>query len=187
MNFFGTVRPNFFDGKTWCPLLWKKIFDTPIFLKHWRDAHENFRHCETWKFRRKNVIPPFSSLKRFETWKFLKNSGIPSRNFWALWDIKTSTGNRDMPPLIHNFFSIPEIFWKTEGFPYNDFCFSPVRQKKSIKSWCPPTSFAWKFSIWDFLWNTKVFSNEKFWYSQTKDFRRKNVINPIMNKFFWKP
>ena len=25
----------------------KKIFDTPIFPKHWSDAHKSFRHCET--------------------------------------------------------------------------------------------------------------------------------------------
>ena len=43
--------------------------------------------------------------------------------------MKISTENRDMPPLIHKFFSIPEILWKTEGFFYKDFRFDPVRQK----------------------------------------------------------
>ena len=55
-NFWYCVT-NVFDGETWYPLpLWCiKIFDSPNFLKHWRDAHGNFRHCETKKFRHKIV------------------------------------------------------------------------------------------------------------------------------------
>ena len=49
-KFFGTVRQKTFDGNLWYPLLCIKLFDTPIFLKHWRDAHEIFRHYETKKF-----------------------------------------------------------------------------------------------------------------------------------------
>ena len=75
------------------------------------------------------MIPPFSSIKLFETKIFLKNSRIPLRNFSALWDIKFLTENRDIPPLISKFFSIPELFWKTEGFLYKNFRFGPVRQK----------------------------------------------------------
>ena len=137
-KFFGSVRQKFFDGKTWYSLLCIKFFDTSNFLKHGRDAHEIFRHCETKNFRRKNVIPPFPSIKLFETRNILKNSRIPLRNFSALWDIKISSANRDMPPLIHTFFSVPKIFWKTERFFYKAFCFGPVRQKISTKPWCPP-------------------------------------------------
>ena len=71
----------------------------------------------------------FSSIKRVETKNFLKNSRIPLRKLSALSDIKISTENRDMPPLIHKFFSIPENFRKTEGFLYKAFRFGPVRQK----------------------------------------------------------
>ena len=120
-KFFGTVRQKIFDGNLWYPLLCIKFFDTPNFLRHWRDAHEIFRHCETKNFRRKNVIHPFSSIKLFETKNILKKSRIPLRKFSALWDIKLSTENRDMPPLIHKFFSIPENFRKTEGFLYKAF------------------------------------------------------------------
>ena len=164
----------------------EEFFDTPTFLKHWRDAHELFRDCETKKIRRKNVIPPFSTIKLFETKNFLKNSRIPLRNFSAPWDIKISIENRDMPPPTQNFFSIPEIFRKTEGFLYKDCRFGSVRQKNSAESWCPP-SYAWEFSIKDFVWNSTVFPNEIIWFSQTKTFRRKNVITPIMNKIFRNP
>ena len=167
-KFFGTVRQKIFDGKLWYPLLYIKFFDTPNFLKHWRDAHEIFRHYETKNFLRKNVMPPFSSIKLFETENFLKNSRIPLRKFSALWHIKISTENRDMPPLIHKFFSIPENFRKTEGFLYKSFRFGPVKQKVPTKPWCPPPSYAWKFSIKEFFWNTRVFSNEIFRYSETK-------------------
>ena len=66
-------------------------------------------------------------------------------------------------------FSIPENFRKTEGFLYKTLSFGPVRQKVSTKPWCPP-SYAWKFSIEEFFWNTKMFSNEIFRYSETKKF-----------------
>ena len=99
------------------------------------------------KILRKNVIPPFSSIIFFETKNFFKNSRISLRKFWALWDMKISTGNRDMPPLIHKFFSIPENFRKTEGFLYKAFRFGPVRQKVPTNPWCPPPmheNFRWK-------------------------------------------
>ena len=65
MKFFGTVRQKLSDGKTWHHLSRNKFFDTPNFLKHWRDAHEIFWHCETKNFRGKNVIPLFLSSKNF--------------------------------------------------------------------------------------------------------------------------
>ena len=137
-KFFGTVIQKYFDGNLWYRLLCIKFFDTPNFLKHWRDAHEIFRHREIKKFRRKNVTPPLSFIKLFEIKIFLKNSRIPLRKFSALWDIKISTENRDKPPLIHKFFSMPEKFRRTEGVFYKAFRFGPVRQKVPTKPWCPP-------------------------------------------------
>ena len=44
-----------------------------------------------------------------------------------------------MPPLIHKVFTIPETFWKTEGFLYKAFRFGPVRQKfRKIRDPSPP-------------------------------------------------
>ena len=65
-KFFGTVRQKIFDGNLWYPLLCIKVFDTPNFLRHWRDAHEIFRHCETKNFLRKILIlPPPSLIQTF--------------------------------------------------------------------------------------------------------------------------
>ena len=76
-KFFGSVRQKYLDGKLWYYLLCIKFFDTPNFLKHWRDAHEIFRHCETKNFRRKNVICPLLSINFFDTKSFLENKRVP--------------------------------------------------------------------------------------------------------------
>ena len=112
---------------------------------------------------------------------------VPLRSFSALWDIKISTENRDMPLLIHKFFSIPETFWKTERFLYKTFCFGPVRQKFQTKPWCPPPSYAWKFSIEEFFWNTKVFSDEIFRYSETKTLTENRDTPPSLIQTFSVP
>ena len=184
-KFFSTVRQKIFDGKAWYPLVCIKFFDTLSFLKHLRDAHEIFWHCETKNFRRKNVIPPFSSIIFFETKNFFKNSRISLRKFSALWDIKISTGNRDMPPLIHKNFSIPENFRKTEGFLYKAFRFGPVRQKVPTNPWCPPPmheNFRWK----NFSEAPKC-SPMKYFNTVRQKLRRKIVIPPPLSKLFRYP
>ena len=101
---FGTLRQKSFDGNLWYPLLCIKFFDTPNFLKHWRDAHEIFRHCETKNFRRKKVIAP-SMHKIFRHPKISEAlKGCP-QNFSALRDQKISTEKHDTPLFIH------KIFW----------------------------------------------------------------------------
>ena len=111
----------------------------------------------------------FFNHKTFWNKNFLKNSRIPLRKFSAVWDIKISTKNRDMPPLIHNFFSITENFRKTEGFRYKVFVSVLWDKKFRQNRDAPRPSYAWKFSIKEFFWNnTKVFSNEMFRYSETK-------------------
>ena len=46
-----------------------------------------------------------------------------------------------------------------------------------------PSSYARKFSRKEFFWNTKVFSNKTFWYSQTKTFSPENLdITPFFVK-----
>ena len=187
------MRQKVFDGKSWTPLLLSlTFFDTRNWWSTKGFPYEIFRHCETKKFRRKNMIPPFSSIKLFETRNFLKNSRIPLRNFSALWDIKISTENRDMPPLIHKFISIPKIVWKTEMFLYKAFCFGPVRQKISTKPWCPP-SYAWKFSIPEFFRNTEVLWNilvqwDKNFSTENRDTSPPPLIHKIFSlpeKIFW--
>ena len=117
-----------------------KIFRYPNFLKFWSDVREIFRHCETIIIRRKNVIPPVMH-KIFRYPKFSGTlKGCP-RNILALWDQKFSTENRDTPsslppPLIHNFYSIPDCFWYTDqkGSPTKFFS-TETKKNFDTKSW----------------------------------------------------
>ena len=139
-----------------------------------------FRYSETKNFRRKNVIPPFSSIKLFETRNCLKNSRMPLRNFSVLWDKKNWLKFVICSLLSINFFSIPEIFfWKTEGFLYKAFQFDPVSQKISTKQWsflplllenfryqnffetqkCSPTNFIGTKLFVSVLWDKKFWQN----------------------------
>ena len=122
----------------------------------------------------------FIQKKLFETRNFLKNSRIPFRNFSALWDIKISTENRDMPPLLSiNFFRYQKFSGKQKGSFTKLFVLVLWDKKnRQNRDAPPPPSYGWKFSIKKNFWNTKVFSNEIFWYSETKTFRRKIVIPP---------
>ena len=98
-KFFGSLRPKLFAGTTWYPLLYMKVFDTPTFLKHWTDAHKKFRHKETKKFRRKNVLL-FIMYKNFRYPNFSETlKGCP-QNFSAPWDQKISLENV-IPFIIH--------------------------------------------------------------------------------------
>ena len=70
-------------------------------------------------FDGKSWYPPIMH-KIFRYPKFSETLKGSPRNFSALWDKKFPTEKRDTPPLLHNF-SIQEIFWNIEGFPYEFF------------------------------------------------------------------
>ena len=95
----------------------KKIFDSPIFLKHWKDAHEVFRHCETWNFRRKTWYPQIC-IKFFATPNFLKHSR-EAREFF--WHCEAQIFRRKTCSFHPQNFSKPETFSKTVGLPYENF------------------------------------------------------------------
>ena len=75
--FFRTVRQKTCETKTWHTLLCIKFFDTRTFLKHWRDAQEIFRHCETENFRRKSVITSITHKIFREPQSFWNIEGMP--------------------------------------------------------------------------------------------------------------
>ena len=126
--FFGTVRPSLFDGKTWYPLLCIKFFDTPNFLKHWRDAHEMFWHCETKNFRLKIVILPppsppplihiffdtrFFLIHRSERFPYEIFRHCETDIFWR----KIVILPPPLPPLIHKFFRYQKFSETKKGSP----------------------------------------------------------------------
>ena len=117
------------------PLIHKR-FRYGKFSKHSTEGflHEIFRYCETKKYstEKKSSYPPPPpplSIKLFDPGNFLKHRRVPLRCFSVLWDKQFSTENRDTPclpspspsPSYPYNFSITEIFWTTEAFPYEVF------------------------------------------------------------------
>ena len=172
-KFFSTVRQKIFDGKTWYPLVCIKFFDTLNFLKHLRDAHEIFRHCETKNFRRKLVICPLLSINFF---RYQKISGKQKGSFTklfvsVLWD-KKFRQNRDAPLLCMKIFD-ERIFLKHQSvLQWN---ISIQWDKTDGKSWFPP--LIQTFPIPEIIATVKD-SPTKIFGTETKNFRRKILIHP---------
>ena len=89
------------------PPIMHEIFRYPKFSETLKGCPQIFSALSDQKFstEKRDTPPPFfSSIKPLETRNFLRNSRVPLRNFSALWDIKISTENSDMPLLSINFF-----------------------------------------------------------------------------------
>ena len=68
------------------PLLSKKSLIPEHFWYTGGFSQDVFRRFGTKKLRRKNVTPPFLSIKFFRTSKLLKDKSLPPRRFSVLWD-----------------------------------------------------------------------------------------------------
>ena len=135
---FGTVRQFFFDGNLCYPLLCLKFFDNPIYLKHWTDAQEIFRHCETKFFRREK------RHTLYYTWNF----SIP-RFLWKIEGMATKFFVTVTPKIFDGKTWYP-TFSSTNPFGNKIFCqkqlyfwtnfFGSVRHKDfDWKSWFAPS------------------------------------------------
>ena len=125
-----------------------KFFDTPTFPKHWRDVHKIFRHCETTKFRRKDVIHPVM-YKVFRYPKFSETLEGCQRNFSALWDQKFSPEGRDTLYYTWNI-SITNFSETLHGCPLK---FLALWDKKISTENCDTPYYAWNFSITQIIRN----------------------------------
>ena len=188
-TFFGTVRQKFFDANFWYPLICIKFFDNPNFLKHWRDAHEIFRHCETKNFRRKNVICPLLSMNFF---RYQKISAKQKDSFTklfvlVLWD-KKFRQYRDAPPLLCMKIFYKRIFLKHQSvFQWN----ISVQWDKNFdgKSWYyPPPPLIQTFSVPEISETLKGSSTKFFGTVRQKIFDGKSWYSPaLLSKFFLYP
>ena len=175
---FGTVRPQIFAGKMWYTVM-HKIFVTPIYLKHRTDAHGNFRQCETIFFRR-NLLYPLLSIKCFDTSNYLKHCRDAPRSFSVLRDPKFSQKKRDILYYTWNF-SIPQLFWNIERMPTK--IFGTRRPKNFAEKTC-------YFLLCIKIFDTPIYLKHRtdahgnFRQCETKIFRRKFVIPPIIHKIF---
>ena len=178
-KFFGTVRQTFSGGKLWHPF-YAYFFDTRIFLKHWRNAHENFRHCETENFWRKNVITRIMH-KIFRYPKFFSTlKGFP-RKLLALWDKKFSREKRDTT--IMRKFSRYHIFSETlQGCSQN---FSALWDLKVFdgETWYLSFHAEKFFETRNFLKNSSI-PLQNFSALWDKQFSTENGETPLCIKFF---
>ena len=120
----------------------------------------------------------FSETRKGSPKKFF---GIEMKNF-------DGKPRYSLPPLIHTSSPPPPTLIR-KLFRYRKFsetqkdsstnCFGNVRQKNfDGESWYPSPSYAWKFPILEFFWNTEGFPYEVFRYRETKKIRQKIVISP---------
>ena len=139
-RFFGPVRQKIFDEKR--DTLFSSInhFETKNFLKNSGIPLRIFRHCETWKIRRKIVIPlPLLIHKRFcPTRTFLKHRVVPWWSFFGLVRWKKFRQNREASPSFDWNFSMPEFLRNTEGFSYEFYrhCETKLFQRSLVISPC---------------------------------------------------
>ena len=177
---FGTLRQRIFDGKTWYPLLCIKIFDYPKLSETLKGCPRFFLGTVRPKiFRRKSLIPRFSSIKTFRNQKVSKNSRIPVQKFLALWDIQLWAEICDTR-IMHKFFQYPKFSETLKGFPRN---FSALWDKNFLTENCDTLLCINNFHTRIFLKHWRN-AHEKFRHCETEKVWRKNVIPPIMHKTF---
>ena len=117
----------------------------------------------------KIVIPPFFIHNFFPYQKFSETQ--KHEFFSALWGKKLPTEKGDTPSLIRNF-SIIEIFWNLEGFPYELFRYCETKKNSLEIRAIPPPYYPELFSIPEIFWNTEGFPCEVFRSCETKNFRQ---------------
>ena len=120
-NFSALRDKNFSIENRDFPLLGLKFFDTRNFLKGsstkcFDTVRQNIFDGKSW------YPPPLLSPTFFDTTIFLKHRKVPLRIVLILWDKTILSENCDTRRLSYpQPFSIPEIFWNTEGFLFEVF------------------------------------------------------------------
>ena len=179
---FGTVRPKIFDGKTLYPLLCIKFFDIPNCLKHWRDAHEIFRHFGTKIFRQKNVTPLLFSHKTFRRQKFSQKHFLTK----VFGTVRHKNFDKTvMPPSYAWNFSMEKNFWNTELFSNEIIWYSETKTFRR-KIVIPPPLLSIKFFPYQNFSETQNGSLAKFFRScEIKKFSTKpwNFPPPLLENF----
>ena len=203
---FGTVRPKLFDWKSWYSLLPSPPFLSIIFFSipdfFWytdqRGSPTKFFSTETKKISTK-LWDKSLKHKIFRYPKLVTHWRFPLRNFSALWDRhfwrKIVILPPPLPPLIHKFFSVPEIFWNKEGFPYEVFSVLWDNNIFYRKSWYSPLRH--KVFRYPKFCETQTVSSTKFFELWDENFSTENrdtllhkvhksVVELMFVRTFWK-
>ena len=177
-TFHGTMRRKTFDGKSQYPLImheffrYPKVSETPkcslmcslllwnkIFWQNLDVLHVLSMIVVYINFYWNTDVFPYDFLRHCETICFRRKIEIT------------------LPPslFIHNFFSIPENFWKTERFFYE--VFRSWETNKFQQTLYTTHSHAWKTSISEFIWNTDVFPYEVYRHCEKNSREKSNNLS----------
>ena len=174
-KFFGTLRQEIFDGKSWySPLLSINFFATGIFLTHSTEGFTR-KFSALWykKFSTENLDTPpplIHKLFRYREFSETQQRRVQLWIFSALWDKKISTVNLDTPPplLSINFFATGNFLKHSrEGFSYGYFrhCETQNFWAANLDTPPPPLSLI-----------HKLFRPRKFSESQPRTVRVRNFF-----------
>ena len=120
-KFFSNVRQIFEKISWYIPLLTKRFCETRIFPKHRSVSPRNFSVLWEKKLSTENIEINLLSVSFIERHFFLKERRVAIRNFSGLWDTEFDKKTWKTPLFSYpKLFSIPEVFWNTEGF-HNEF------------------------------------------------------------------
>ena len=155
-------------------LIHKFFFDTRNFPENRVVPLHSFLFWsrETKNFDKTVMPPPLPWMKIFDKRIFLNHQSVLQWMFRYSMT-KTSRPTLIPPPLLSiKYFSLPAVFWSTEGFSGE--VFSVLWEKQNFdKTVKPPVSSAWNSSIPEFFRNTEVY---RHW--DTKKTRQKILILP---------
>ena len=130
--FFGTVKQQSSNRKSWSSPDRHIFFRYPKIMKHWRAPLRN--DSLLWEktiLTEKRDTRPLLSLTFFAAKNLLKHRRVPLRNFSALWDKNFSTENLDTPlPLRSvNFIATGSFLnYSNEGFAYEVFRYNETKK-----------------------------------------------------------
>ena len=126
-KFFGTMRSKIFAERTWYPLLYMKLFDTPTFLKHWTEAHKKFRHCETKKISTEKCDIPYYA-KFFSLPPNYLNHWRDAHKSFRQSETKIFRRKFVIPPNIHKIFRYLKISGTLKGCPKKFFGYYEIQK-----------------------------------------------------------
>ena len=161
-KFFGTVRPEIFDGKNMIPTFSSiKLFETKSFLKNSRIPLRKSSALWDIKILTENRDMPPLIHKFFETRKLPENRRVPLQNFRSCETKSFDKTVMPLPLLCMKIFD-KRIFLKHQNvLQWNILLQWDKKLRRKIVIIPPPLSIKY-FSLPEIFWNTEWFPGEVF-------------------------
>ena len=169
------------------PPLIHKFFSIPENFGKQKGSYTKLFVSVLWdkKFRQNcDAPPPLLCMKIFDKRVFLKHQSVLQWNILVQWNKNFDWKSRYSPPPLIQTFSIPENIATVKNSPTE--IFGTVRQKTFDGNLWYPLLCIKFFDTPNFLSHWRD-AHDIFRHCETKNFRRKLVIPPIMHKIFRYP